>query len=110
MLLHDEKFGREFTRNLRSFASRLDSIARKLDEGDGTAGRLINDPSIFEAANDVVVGIDESKLLRWLIRNRQKAGIRKRYDAERSKAAHETAASASPAAAPTPVPTPRTPE
>ena len=26
-----------------------------------------------------VVGVDQSKLLRWLIRNRQKAGIQKRY-------------------------------
>ena len=32
----------------------------------------------------VVVGIDESRLLRWLVRNRQQAGIRKRYREERS--------------------------
>lgn len=30
--------------------------------------------------NDVVVGINESRMLRWLIRNRQKAGIKKRYN------------------------------
>lgn len=84
LLVHDERFGREFTQNLRSFSRRLDSIARKLDEGEGTAGRLINDPALFDAANDVVVGIDESKLLRWLIRNRQKSGIKKRYEAAAS--------------------------
>src|SRR5204863_175820 len=58
----------------------LDSIGRKLDSGQGTAGRLINDPAIFDAASHVVVGIDESTLLRWLIRNRQRAGIRKEYN------------------------------
>lgn len=78
-LLNDERFSREFTGNLRKLSARLDSIARKLDEGKGTAGKLINDPAIFDAANRLVVGIDESAILRWLIRNRQKSGIRKEY-------------------------------
>ena len=82
LLIRDERFGTEFTRNLRSFSQRLDSIGRKLDEGNGTAGKLINDPAIFDAARHLVVGVDESKLLRWLVRNRQKAGIRKRYNDE----------------------------
>jgi phospholipid/cholesterol/gamma-HCH transport system substrate-binding protein len=78
-LLNDERFGHEFTGNLRDLSRRLDSIARKLDSGQGTVGKLINDPAIFDAANHLVVGIDESALLRWLIRNRQRSGIRKRY-------------------------------
>ena len=78
-ILHDERFGREFTGNLRDLSKRLDSIARKLDNGQGTVGKLINDPAIFDAANHLVVGIDESALLRWLIKNRQRSGIRKRY-------------------------------
>ena len=43
---------------------------------------LIDDPSVYEAINDVIVGIDESALLRWLVRNRQKTGIKKRYREE----------------------------
>lgn len=86
-LLHDEAFSREFTGNLRNLSRRLDSIARKLDEGQGTVGKLINDPAIFDAANHLVVGIDESRLLRWLIRDRQRSGIRKRYrEAQRPQA------------------------
>ena len=101
-LLRDERFSHEFTGNLMSFTRRLDSIGRKLDEGKGTVGKLINDPSIFDAANHLVVGIDESKLLRWLIRNRQRAGIRKEYD---TLTAAEGAAATDPAAsAPTPTP------
>ena len=83
-LLNDERFSREFTGNLRKLSTRLDSIARKLDEGKGTAGKLINDPAIFDAANRLVVGIDESAILRWLIRNRQKSGIRKEYEEAQS--------------------------
>jgi len=32
-----------------------------------------------------VVGVDESKLLRWLIRNKQEQGIEKRYDETREE-------------------------
>lgn len=80
LLLRDEEFGKAFTQNLRSFSERLESIGRKLDEGQGTAGKLINDPTLFDAANRLVVGVDESTLLRAIIKNRQKAGIRKEYN------------------------------
>src|SRR6266542_2814657 len=106
ILLRDEKFGREFTQNLRSFSKSLDSIGRKLDSGQGTAGKLINDPAIFDAANHLVIGIDESRLLRWLIRNRQRAGIKKVYDRESGKASPEVS-DISPAPAPPPQPTRR---
>ena len=88
-LLHDEQFSREFTGNLRDLSKRLDSIARKLDGGQGTVGKLINDPAIFDAAHHLVVGIDESALLRWLVRNRQRSGIRKRYTIESGKSPNE---------------------
>jgi len=88
-LLHDEQFGREFTGNLRDLSKRLDSIARKLDGGQGTVGKLINDPAIFDAAHHLVVGIDESALLRWLVRNRQRSGIRKQYVTESGKSPNE---------------------
>ena len=70
------------TEELRGLLERLNATVAKITEGDGTVARLIEDPQVYEALNDVIVGIDESKLLRWLIRNRQKAGIRKRYDEE----------------------------
>ncbi len=100
LLLHDDKFGREFTKNLRDFAERLASIGRKLDQGQGTAGKLINDPAIFDAANHLVIGVEESKLLRWLIRNRQKAGIKKDYQETIKK----SGGTAPPGPQPTPAP------
>ncbi|HEV8608669.1 MAG TPA: MlaD family protein [Thermoanaerobaculia bacterium] len=111
-LLHNEKFSNEFTGNLRNLSRRLDSIARKLDEGQGTVGKLINDPAIFDAANHLVVGVDESALLRWLIRNRQRSGIRKKYrDARTQPAPSEPPdgndlAEEPPAPPPAPSPTP----
>lgn len=104
-LLRDEQFGRELTQNLRNFTRRLDSIGRKLDEGTGSAGRLINDPALFDAANDILVGIEESEILRWLIRNRQKSGIQKRYERAQTEAPGNSGPDEVPA--PTPTPSPR---
>ena len=101
ILLNDPRFGKEFTENLRSFSRRLDSIARKLDDGDGTAGKLINDPALFDAANRLVVGVDQSAMLRWLVKDRQKSGIKKEYNDY-----VKTQAPAPREPTPTPTPTP----
>ncbi len=105
ILLRDEQFGKEFSDHLRNFSRSLDSIGRKLDSGQGTAGKLVNDPALFDAATHIVVGIDESWMLRWLIRDRQKAGIEKDYE-ETVKKQGGPAGTPPPASQPTPRPTP----
>src|SRR6185295_3563368 len=79
-LLKDEEYGRRVTEEVRQIVERLNSVADKLDRGEGSAAKLINDPQIYDAVNDVIIGINESRMLRWLIRNRQKKGIEKRYE------------------------------
>ncbi len=82
-LLGDEEYGREITDELERILDGLARVSERLEAGEGTAGQLINDPEIYEAVQDIVVGINESRMLRWLIRNRQKKGIKKRYEEER---------------------------
>ena len=77
--LTDEDFADEVTRDLKQLIENLNLVSEKLDRGDGTLSQIINDPQLYDAMNDIVVGINESKLLRWLVRNRQKAGIEKRF-------------------------------
>lgn len=79
-LVNDEEYGREITGKLNEIVTRLNEISLKLSQGEGTAAKLINDPQIYDAVNDIIIGINESKILRWLIRNRQKKGIEKRYE------------------------------
>lgn len=102
-LVRDEAFAKELTEDLRRISSSLASVAEKVDRGDGTAARIVNDPALFEAIDDILVGVNESKLLRWLVRNRQRSGIQARYA--------ETAAKAGPSApetlGPAPTPEPR---
>jgi phospholipid/cholesterol/gamma-HCH transport system substrate-binding protein len=99
-LVRDEEFARSLKRDLSRISASLANVAEKLDRGDGTAGKLINDPSVYEAIDDILVGVDESKPLRWLVRNRQRSGIEVRYEAEKAKAG------AAPPGAPGPAPTP----
>ena len=79
-LLSDEEYGKQTAEDLRRMIESLRSVAEKLDKGDGSAARLINDPAFAEALDDIVIGVNESKMLRWLIRNRQQKGIEKRYE------------------------------
>ena len=80
-LINDKEYGQEVLDEFRGLVVRLSEIARKVEEGEGTAGRLITDPTVYEAINDILIGINESRMLRFLIRNRQAAGIEKRYEA-----------------------------
>ena len=100
-LLHDEAFAKEFLGDLKKLSVHLANVAAKLDSTDGTAGRLIADPAVYEAINDILVGVDESKMLRWLVRDRQRSGIKKRYDETKAK---EDAKPPLPAPPPTPSP------
>jgi len=89
-MMNDEAWGREVADELKALITNLRELTDKLNRGEGTLGRLIVDPSIAEAIEDIVVGVDESRLLRWLVRNRQKEGIEKRYEeAQREQGATE---------------------
>jgi phospholipid/cholesterol/gamma-HCH transport system substrate-binding protein len=79
-LMKDEALADELETDLRSLLQNLEEATAKLNRGDGTAAKLLNDPAVYDAVTDILIGINESRMLRWLIRNRQKAGIRERYE------------------------------
>lgn len=84
-LVKDEEYGREVTEQVRQFVQRLNEISAKVSDGKGSAAKLINDPQIYDAVNDVIIGVNESRILRWLIRNRQKKGIETRYEEKKKE-------------------------
>lgn len=79
-LINDKAYGDQALGEFTSLVRQLNGAVTKLNSGEGTAGKLIADPSVYESINDILIGINESKLLRWLIRNRQQSGIDKRYN------------------------------
>ena len=93
-LLADEEYGTRTAEDLEALLQNLRLITDRIEEADGTLGKLIEDPEVHDAVNDIIVGIDESRLLRWLVRNRQKAGIKKRYDEAQGSASSAAAATA----------------
>jgi len=114
-LLTDEEMGQRVGRDLETIVHDLSSVAAKLDRGNGAAGMFINDPRIYDAVNHIIIGVNESRMLRWLIRNRQKKGIKARYEAEggpplsgpeEDAAAPTATPAAAPAATPAPPPSP----
>jgi phospholipid/cholesterol/gamma-HCH transport system substrate-binding protein len=101
-LMNDKQYGDQALAEFTALVHSLNESVAKLNAGQGTAGRLINDPSVYESINDVLIGINESKMLRWLIRNRQQRGIDKRVETEQKVAPPPV--TPPPAAAPASVP------
>ena len=81
-LVNDEAYGRELSTELKSLLQNLNRVAEKLDHGQGSAALLINDPKLYQAIKDIITGIDESVILKKVIRNRQKKGVEKRLEEE----------------------------
>lgn len=101
-LVRDEAFAKELTKDLSRISGSLARVAEKLDRGDGTAGKLVNDPALHDALEDILVGVNESKLLRWLVRNRQRSGIQARYEAEKARVPDPSPHALGPAPTPEP--------
>jgi len=79
-LLNDKVYGDEALAEFTLLVKQLNEVVAKVNTGQGTAGKIISDPAVYESINDILIGINESKLLRWLIRNRQQSGIERRYN------------------------------
>jgi phospholipid/cholesterol/gamma-HCH transport system substrate-binding protein len=77
-LVTDREYGRQVATKLRSAIDNLDQVTGKIASGQGTLGKLVADPSVYNGLNDVIVGVNQNKMLRWLVQNRQKAGMAKR--------------------------------
>lgn len=77
-LVNDKEYGEALTTELKSLVENLNRVAEKLDRGEGSAAKIINDPQLYQAMKDIVVGVNESAILRRLIQNRQKKGAEKR--------------------------------
>lgn len=73
-LLRDQKFADEFLEDLKELTHNLASVARKLDQGKGSAGQFLNNPQLYQDLENVVRGVQKSSLLRWFLRNRREAG------------------------------------
>ena len=82
-LINDREYGDQALNEFSGLVRQLNEVVTKINTGEGTAGKLLTDPSMYESINDILIGINESRLLRWLIRSRQQVGIERRVDERR---------------------------
>ena len=94
-LLADEEYADDFLTDLHLLIRNLQSATAKIDQGDGTAGALINDPQLYQDLENVVRGIKSSKVLSWFVRNRRRSG--EEVAAQRAAEAREQAGESAPA-------------
>lgn len=74
-LLNDPAYSNDLAAKLKETVTHLADISRKIDEGQGTLGALVNDRTLYDSAEDVIAGVNDSKFARWMLRHYQKKGI-----------------------------------
>lgn len=99
-LLHDQEYGRKIAQELETTLTNLREIAEKINRGDGSVSRLINDQTLARGIESIVIGVNDSRFLSWLIQNRRKKGEEVR---EKEPAGSTAAPTPEPATAPRPL-------
>ena len=54
----------------------LNEVTGKINSGDGSLGALINERTLYDGAEDLLAGTNDSKFARWLLRHYRKKGIK----------------------------------
>ena len=73
-LINDKAYGDKVSKDLASTLHSLANITAKIDSGDGAAASFLNDNSVYEGLQHVVLGMEKSSMTKWMIQNRRKAG------------------------------------
>jgi len=74
-LLNDDAYSNQLAFGLQNVVTDLAAITKKINEGQGTLGALVNDRTLYDSAEDVIAGVNDSKFARWMLRHYQKQGI-----------------------------------
>jgi phospholipid/cholesterol/gamma-HCH transport system substrate-binding protein len=74
-VLYDDAYSNQLASQLQSAVADLAAIAKKINDGQGTLGALVNDRVLYDSAEDVIAGVNDSKFARWMLRHYQKQGI-----------------------------------
>jgi phospholipid/cholesterol/gamma-HCH transport system substrate-binding protein len=65
----------------------LAEVTEKINRGEGSLGALVNERTLYDGAEDLVAGTNDSKFARWLLRHYRKRGIEAEEKLEQSAAA-----------------------
>jgi phospholipid/cholesterol/gamma-HCH transport system substrate-binding protein len=80
-LLNDPEYSAALADDLGTTLRTTAEIADKINRGEGSLGALVNERALYDGAEDVVSGVNDSKFARWLTRHYRKKGIKAREKA-----------------------------
>lgn len=80
-LMNDPEYSAALAEDLGTTLRDAAEIADKINRGEGSLGALVNDRVLYDGAEDVVTGVNDSKFARWLARHYRKKGIKAREKA-----------------------------
>jgi phospholipid/cholesterol/gamma-HCH transport system substrate-binding protein len=85
-LLSDPEFSASLVEDLETTLRHTAEITGRISAGEGTLGALVNQRTLYDGAEDIVAGANDSKFARWLTRHYRKKGIVARERAAREAA------------------------
>jgi phospholipid/cholesterol/gamma-HCH transport system substrate-binding protein len=91
-LVSDDAYAEQLLGDLKKTTENLKEITEKLNRGDGTAGAFINDPTLYRDLQDIVHGVQKSKMMSWFIRHYRKKGEKERMKEEEEKKSQDAQA------------------
>jgi phospholipid/cholesterol/gamma-HCH transport system substrate-binding protein len=74
-LVNDTAYSNEVAEHIRAAAANLSAITKKINEGKGSLGLLVNERTLYDGAEEVFAGVNDSKFASWMLRHYQKKGI-----------------------------------
>jgi len=74
-LLNDPEYSNAMADDLEATLSDLAEIMAKINRGEGALGALVNERELYDGAEDIFAGVNDSKFARWLTRHYRKKGI-----------------------------------
>ncbi len=86
-ILMDEAYGEHLASNLLSMSDSIASILKKVDQGQGTIGALVNDRSVYDSLAAVAEGIKKSAIVNWYLKSKAEKAARAAKDREEGKPA-----------------------
>jgi phospholipid/cholesterol/gamma-HCH transport system substrate-binding protein len=86
--IYDEEFSRRIADDIERSTTSLTSILEKIDSGEGTLGGLVNDPAVYEGLENIVAGVNRSRLAKGFLRHYEKKGAKQKQK-EREKQEEE---------------------
>ena len=75
-LLNDPAYSERVAGDLEATLAELREVVGKINRGEGTLGALVNEREVYEGAEDIMAGMNDSKFARWLTRHYRKKGIK----------------------------------